>query len=134
MTQALDDYWDNYDACLDNLRTVLTVDELIRVCGEHYAKSVGDAFFPGGGDRDLLGTLMESNWSLVWCRADYYFAARDPEGNTITYVEGDIYRGTQKPIPECLCHREAGSNHELCCGHEDGRNPDCEIHGDGTRS
>jgi hypothetical protein len=30
----------------------------------------------------------------------------------------------------CECHREAGS-HELCCGHDQGRNPDCSIHGDG---
>lgn len=29
----------------------------------------------------------------------------------------------------CECHRETGS-HELCCGHDEGRNPDCPIHGD----
>jgi hypothetical protein len=34
---------------------------------------------------------------------------------------------------ECSCHREEGS-HELCCGHEGGRNPDCPIHGDGSTS
>lgn len=33
----------------------------------------------------------------------------------------------------CECHRESGS-HEGCCGHPEGRNPDCPIHGDGTRS
>jgi hypothetical protein len=32
----------------------------------------------------------------------------------------------------CTCHNEPGS-HELCCGHEDGRNPDCPIHGDGMK-
>lgn len=30
----------------------------------------------------------------------------------------------------CECHRETGS-HELCCGHDQGRSPDCLIHGDG---
>lgn len=33
--------------------------------------------------------------------------------------------------PECQCHNELGS-HELCCGHDEGRNPDCPIHGDGS--
>ena len=33
----------------------------------------------------------------------------------------------------CECHRETGS-HELCCGHDEGRSPDCPIHGDGTTS
>lgn len=32
----------------------------------------------------------------------------------------------------CECHHEATNSHESCCGHEDGRNPDCPIHGDGT--
>lgn len=31
---------------------------------------------------------------------------------------------------KCTCHREAGS-HELCCGREEGRDPDCPQHGDG---
>lgn len=94
-----DNYWDNYEACLDRVLLGLSVEELIRTCNEYFDKSVADAFFPGGGDRDMAGTLMESGWSMVWCKADYYFAARDREGNTITYVEGDIYRGTQRPFP-----------------------------------
>ena len=31
----------------------------------------------------------------------------------------------------CTCHGESGS-HEACCGHEDGRDPDCRFHGDGS--
>ena len=31
----------------------------------------------------------------------------------------------------CECHTESGP-HDLCCGHEDGRNPDCPTHGDGS--
>lgn len=92
-----DDYWTNYDACLDRVLAGLTADELIRTCNEHYAKSVGNAFFPGGGNRDMLGTLMESGWSTVWVRAEYYFAAKDRNGDAVTYVEGDLYRGNQRP-------------------------------------
>jgi hypothetical protein len=93
----VDDYWINYDLCLDRILGGVTAEELIRTCNEHFDKSVGDAFFPGGGDRDMLGTLLDTGWSPVWVQAAYYFAARDRDGATITYVEGDIYRGTQRP-------------------------------------
>ena len=32
---------------------------------------------------------------------------------------------------DCECHHETGS-HSLCCGHDEGRSPDCPIHGDGS--
>lgn len=32
---------------------------------------------------------------------------------------------------DCECHRESGS-HESCCGYDEGRHPDCPIHGDGS--
>jgi hypothetical protein len=94
-----DDYWRNYETCLDRILGGVTVDELIRTCNEHFAPSVGDAFFPGGGDRNLLGTLCDAGWSPVWVQADYYFAAKDTAGSGITYVEGDIYWGVQRPFP-----------------------------------
>lgn len=31
---------------------------------------------------------------------------------------------------ECTCHRGSG-NHEQCCGHDYGRDPNCPNHGDG---
>lgn len=34
----------------------------------------------------------------------------------------------------CTCHRENDkNNHELCCGHPEGRDPDCPQHGDGSK-
>jgi hypothetical protein len=35
-------------------------------------------------------------------------------------------------VTDCECHHEATDSHESCCGHEDGRSPDCPIHGDGS--
>lgn len=36
-------------------------------------------------------------------------------------------------MAECNCHRGyPESNHEGCCGHDEGRNPDCPFHGDGS--
>lgn len=32
----------------------------------------------------------------------------------------------------CTCHREATRSHELCCGHDEGRDPNCPFHGDGS--
>ena len=34
--------------------------------------------------------------------------------------------------PECTCHREVLDSHEACCGHDEGRCPDCPFHGDGS--
>ena len=35
---------------------------------------------------------------------------------------------------ECTCHRDSDNgSHELCCGHDEGRDPNCPIHGDGTQ-
>src|SRR6516165_5220557 len=36
-------------------------------------------------------------------------------------------------LNNCTCHHENTDSHELCCGHEDGRDPNCPIHGDGSR-
>lgn len=35
-------------------------------------------------------------------------------------------------MTDCECHFEVTDSHETCCGHEDGRNPDCPTHGDGS--
>jgi hypothetical protein len=95
----LDDYWDNYDRCLDRITVGTSAAELIGICNQHFDPSVAQAFFPGGSDRSLLGTLMEARWETVWVQADYHFAAKDANGDGITYVEGDIYRGVQPRNP-----------------------------------
>jgi hypothetical protein len=90
------EYWQNYDR--DRIRADgKTVNDVIRILGEHYDPSAAGAFFPGGSDRSLLGTLMETpGRSTVWVNADYHFAARDSQGDALTYVEGDVYRGKGK--------------------------------------
>jgi hypothetical protein len=48
---------------------------------------------------------------------------------------GNMLAGAIRRSYECSCHREYSRwNHEECCGHEDGRDPDCPIHGDGSTS
>lgn len=92
-----DSYWANVDACLDKIQAGgKTVDDVLRILGEHFAPSSSEAFFGGsGGDRSVLGTLMwdRADWSTVWVDADYYWCARDANGDTLSYVEGDVERG-----------------------------------------
>src|SRR5205809_196464 len=62
--------------------------------------SAGDAFFAGsGGDGSAYSSLDKAGWSTAWWEAGYYWAMRAPDGRSgITYVEGDIYDGVQKPL------------------------------------
>lgn len=94
-----DSYWANYEKCLDRIKEDgRTVDDVIRILKEHYEPSAGEAFFPDGADRTLLGTLTwdRSDWTIVWSEAHYFYAIRDSEGNGFTYTEGDVSRGTKR--------------------------------------
>lgn len=55
------------------------------------------AFFAGsGGDDSLYGALRAAGWRMVKSEAFYYYVAQHPEsGDTLTYCEGDVYRGDQ---------------------------------------
>lgn len=93
----LDDYWDRYDECLNKIRDDgNTVGDVIRILNECYAPSSGEAFFPGGADRDLLGVLIgeRDDWSLAWAEADYYYIVSDSNGDRLEYCEGDVSRVT----------------------------------------
>lgn len=37
-----------------------------------------------------------------------------------------------RKVPECSCHIERLASHDACCGHDDGRDPNCPFHGDGS--
>lgn len=56
--------------------------------------SSGDAFFAGsGGDDSLMEALETAGWHVVWAEAHYFYVMRAPNGDLLTYVEGDVYRG-----------------------------------------
>lgn len=92
------DYWTVYDAALDAIAAEAdTVEALIAVLNRFYPPQVGAAFHPGGADRTLRDVLRweRTDWTTVWSKASYWYAMRDSEGNTFTYTEGDIERGSQ---------------------------------------
>lgn len=100
----IDNYWRHIDNQLDQLRTATTADDVMRICPASEGMSSADGFFGGGGG-DVLPDepLHDAGWRYVWMEADYYWCMRGPTGDLITYIEGDLYRGDQAPLP----HNEA---------------------------
>ena len=96
----LDGFWAAYEAATRELAAASTVDQVIEICYRRFGKSSGDAFFPSGsGDTEILSVLSDNGWQPVWVRAYYYFCVRQPDGKAaFTFVEGDIFRGIQKPM------------------------------------
>lgn len=54
------------------------------------------AFFAGsGGERQLRGSLRAAGWIVTTSLAWYYWDAEHPvTKSTLTYIEGDVLRGT----------------------------------------
>lgn len=100
MSDIIDKYWrDQTDAMDKIVAEGRTVEDVIAILNEYFEPSSGDAFFPGGGDEEVLSTLMQTpGWTFPWIQASYYFAARDANGDGLTYVEGDVSRGVQRPL------------------------------------
>jgi hypothetical protein len=101
----MDEFWAGISRQLAALRTARTADDVLRVLSREQAKEAlrgddwkcaGDGFFAGsGGDDTVMDALAEAGWTVIWAQADYYWVARAPNGDLITYCEGDIYRGDQ---------------------------------------
>lgn len=97
---SLDQFWKDYEDGCAELAGVATVDDVIAICKARWGRSSGEAFFPGGsGDVELLSILLDAGWRPVWIEAHYYFAIRDPQGDGLSYTEGDIDRGINKRLP-----------------------------------
>lgn len=100
---------------------------------------------------DYVAAMLEGSQYARISRVKYTPTSSGTPAATLTFVEDvleeDVEAALQrcpiraeaaKPLTpgpsrsvECICHNEPGINHESCCGHEDGRSPDCPIHGDG---
>lgn len=92
----MDGFWAQIDAQLEELKQAKTADDVIRILGGADQASAGEAFFAGsGGDGRVEDSLETAGWTFAWREAHYYWAMHAPNGDGITYVEGDIYRGIQ---------------------------------------
>lgn len=96
------DFWAVVDAQLTELRGAKSADDVLRILSHErnpYGEesSTADGFFAGGGgDGSVLESLTDAGWEIRWQKAGYYWAATAPNGDVITYVEGDIYRGDRR--------------------------------------
>jgi hypothetical protein len=95
------EFWDVIRTQLNELRTAVTADDVLSVLSNERnpnpTMSAGDGFFAGsGGDDTVRGALREAGWRTTWAEANYFYAMQSPDGSTITYIEGDIYRGDQR--------------------------------------
>lgn len=92
---SIDLFWAHIDTQLEALKTVGSADEVIAVLDP---PSSGDAFFAGsGGDGSVADSLRDAGWTTAVYEADYYWVMKAPNGDLITYVEGDVYRGNTMP-------------------------------------
>jgi hypothetical protein len=90
----MDSFWENIKTQLTEMRKAKSSDDVIRILGGKANASVGDAFFAGSGGNDgMMDALSDAGWDLVWASADYNFVMRAPNGDMITYCEGDVDKG-----------------------------------------
>lgn len=97
----LDGFWEAIDAQLEALTTADTVDDIVRICPVITDITAPDAsgFFAGsGGDGSVEAALETAGWRHVWREAHYHWCMFKGT-EYVTYVEGDLYRGNQLPLP-----------------------------------
>ncbi|WP_328377056.1 hypothetical protein OHB13_11940 [Streptomyces sp. NBC_00440] len=91
-----DNFWKLIDAQLKELESAKGADDVMRILGKD-EPSAGEAFFAGsGGDDAVSESLITAGWSYVWAEWEQHYAMKAPDGSGITYVEGDVYRGTER--------------------------------------
>lgn len=96
----------------DQLRQLLEAqdaDDVIRILAyDHNPFSAlpdaSDAFFTGQEDEDVTGTvwdaLRKAEWRTAWSGGENHYVMRAPDGSTITYDNGRVYRGDRRPQVE----------------------------------
>lgn len=93
-------FWEVIDAQLKELQSAATADDVMRILAKSrdpYGPDHGtstEAFFAGsGGDGTVMDSLIVAGWDVVWAQAHYYWVMKAPNGDLVTYIEGDLYRG-----------------------------------------
>jgi len=90
----MDEFWKAIDTQLELLKKAKSADDVLAILPRIPGTSSGDGFFAGGGgDGDVASSLSEAGWTMARYKAHYYWCMQAPNGDLITYVEGDIYRG-----------------------------------------
>ena len=86
----MDKFWEAIDAQLALLTKAATAADVIKILGGAGEK----AFFAGsGGDGTVFDALRDAGWATETYEASYYWCLKAPNGDLISYVEGDVYVG-----------------------------------------
>lgn len=95
-------FWDTIKDQWNELTTAKSADDVMRILSparNPYGDSSmasGEGFFAGsGGDDQVYDALRQAGWKVVEAEADYYWCMKAPNGDLITYIEGDVYRGNR---------------------------------------
>lgn len=89
-------FWEDIDTKLELLRSATTVDEVLAILPPEPGLSSGHGWFGGGGgDGRVEDSLWDAGWRSVIWEASYYWCMAAPNGDLLSYVEGDLYRGNK---------------------------------------
>lgn len=89
-----DAFWANIARQHEALRSARTVDEVLAICPRIPGTSAGDGFFEGGGGAlSMWWALFDAGWRNAYSSVRSYWVMRAPNGDLLTYIEGDLYRG-----------------------------------------
>jgi hypothetical protein len=98
-TKQADSFWDEIDRQIEELKSAKSAADVARIlgAGEPGVAAGGTiAFFAGGGgDANPYYSLVDAGWRTLAYDAEYYWSMQAPNGDVISYVEGDIYSGNQ---------------------------------------
>lgn len=94
-------FWAAVNRQLSEASQAKTVDDVLRIFsaernpyGPDFEGMAGDAFFAGsGGDEILSDALTKAGWRVITWKSSYFWVMAAPDGQELTYIEGDIYRG-----------------------------------------
>lgn len=102
----MDTFWTAIQAQLTELASAANADDVLRILSDDrnpdpnaswMRSGNAQGFFAGsGGDDTVWEALREAGWRIIWSEASYFYVAEAPDGSTVTYIEGDIYRGDHR--------------------------------------
>lgn len=97
----MDAFWESISKQLTDLSTAASADDVLRILANDRnpqgGGSAGEGFFAGsGGDGTVMEALGEAGWWVTWRESPIYYVIQAPNGDLITYCEGDIYRGAPR--------------------------------------
>lgn len=95
-----DKFWDKVKAQTEELRSARSADDVMRILspernpyGPDWGGNAGEGFFVSGLEDTMWDSLKAAGWKRVWTESPLYYVAKAPNGDLITYCEGDVDRG-----------------------------------------